>query len=323
MRIRQLRLRRTRHGTVHRHRCCWICGYRMNGRGRRTRHVARRRARVCLGYRVCGMRRVFWVRRILRFSRIRIRCGWTCRLSGLSGLYSLRFCRCCRRRLRPVCDGGPKLRFGLGIEWTAGVLGENLLLGFERHGFRRRSDMRHHRMRGSLRGRYGRARIRIHAEDAGFRRRYRSGGGEGSGLDRACRDCHGRLRDWLGVCQGAGGNGRYRAAHILIRVMNVLDIVVDDGRVVIRDVVVVGYGGDVGDVSIRYVYLLEIISAHSVCGYVRLTPAEREPANASAAAERQAYAEVRTADPTPRAQAHIQVAQPRPGPGPTPKIRRC
>jgi hypothetical protein len=43
-----------------------------------------------------------------------------------------------------------------------------------------------------------------------------------------------------------------------------MDIVVHDRRVVIRDVVVVRDGGDVGDARVRHVHLLEVVAAHVV-----------------------------------------------------------
>src|SRR5205807_8354952 len=93
-----------------------------------------------------------------------------------------------------------------------------------------------------------------------------------------------------------GRNRGHGATHVLIGVANIRDIVVDHRRVV-GDVIVVGHVGDVGDVGIGYIHLLEIRAADGIGGHVRLTPAQRKPAHASAATEREAYAEVGAADP--------------------------
>src|SRR6202008_820046 len=101
----------------------------------------------------------------------------------------------------------------------------------------------------------------------------------------------------LSIRHVTGRNRGHGATHVLIGVANIRDIVVDHRRVVVADVVVVGHVGDVGDVSIGYVHLLEIRAADGIGGNVRLTPAQRKPAHPSAATEREANAEVRAADP--------------------------
>src|SRR4249919_4220921 len=76
-----------------------------------------------------------------------------------------------------------------------------------------------------------------------------------------------------------------------------MDVVIDDRRIVVRDVVVVRDGGDVGDACVRDVHLLEVVAAHVVRGNVRLSPSEREPGHTSASTERHTHSEMRSSNP--------------------------
>ncbi len=79
--------------------------------------------------------------------------------------------------------------------------------------------------------------------------------------------------------------------------MDVLDIrSVDHGRVV-RNVIVIRDRGDVGDMGVGDVHLLEVSAACVIGGDVRLSPPERKPGHATAATEGNTYAHVRTSDP--------------------------
>src|SRR6185369_16692028 len=92
---------------------------------------------------------------------------------------------------------------------------------------------------------------------------------------------------------------RYRchaAIHALVDVLHVLEImvvvlVVDNGRVIVRDV------GDVLDVRVRNVYVAHIVVAGVIVRIVRLTPSKRHPSHAVTAAERNSYTPVRSTKP--------------------------
>jgi hypothetical protein len=73
--------------------------------------------------------------------------------------------------------------------------------------------------------------------------------------------------------------------NVLVRVVNVLNVVVHDRRVVVRDVVIVRHGRDIRDMGVRYVHLLEVFPAHVIRGHIRFTPAEREPRHTGASAK--------------------------------------
>jgi len=74
-----------------------------------------------------------------------------------------------------------------------------------------------------------------------------------------------------------------------IHIVNIVDIV--SAVIVIRDV------SDVSNVRVCNVYVLEVTAAVGVVRNIWLTPAQREPAHASAHAERQAKAPAIAADP--------------------------
>lgn len=84
---------------------------------------------------------------------------------------------------------------------------------------------------------------------------------------------------------GTGRNRSDGAIHRAVGVVNILNVVLDDSRVVVRDVVVVRDRGDVGDVRVGHVDLLEVFAGHVIGGNIWFTPAKGEPSHAAASTE--------------------------------------
>jgi hypothetical protein len=170
----------------------------------------------------------------------------------------------CRTR-RTLGEPGPDLLLVFIVEWTSGMSGKRLLLGFKRYWPRRWSYVRYDwatRFDNACR-RHNCRTATTGAKHAVPFRSYRRRHCNRHALQLSGTNLNGIATYRLRTDHGALRHGHHGAGHSLVYIMDILHVGdVRDPRIVV--VIVVGNYRDVGDARVAHIHVLEIRAACTI-----------------------------------------------------------